>query len=166
LPEKKKEELAIFLEGTVRLNIGSDPKLYGKMLDNKDFDWESLRGKHVLINFTGTWCGPCREKIPLMLEAYKKYHDKGFEIVQVYIGERTADPVAAVKNFVEEKQLPWMIISEALSEKANFTPHKLFYHTPTVPVMVLVDKRGAVIVPNESSNESGLWLAKLREIFE
>jgi len=162
LSDKEKEQVATLLEGTIRLNIGSDPKLYGKTLDNTDFDWESLRGKYVLINFTGTWCGPCKEKIPLLLDAYEKYHGRGLEIVQVYVGERDDDPVATVKEFVEAENLPWIIISAALSEEAGFPLHGLSYHTPTVPVMVLVNKEGEIIV----SNESGLWLAKLNEILD
>jgi thiol-disulfide isomerase/thioredoxin len=162
LPTEQKELLTIFLEGTVRLYAGSDPKLYGKTIDNKDFDWESLRGKYVLINFTGTWCGPCREKIPLLLETYERYHNKGLEIVQVYIGERGEDPVGAVRNYVEKEKLPWIIISEALTERANLPRYGLSFPIPTVPVIVLVNKEGEII----AENASGLWLAKLREIFE
>jgi thiol-disulfide isomerase/thioredoxin len=57
------------LKNSLHLAYGKDIKLYGKMLDNKDFDWESLREKYVLVQFTATWCGPCHVEIPGMLEA-------------------------------------------------------------------------------------------------
>ena len=118
--------------------------LYGRMINNEDFDWESLRGKYVLVQFTATWCGPCQREIPGMLEAYKKYHDKGFEIVSVYIGQRESDPVATVKNYVEKEKLPWIILSEALTEKAGQPPQGRVFKIRSVPTMLLVNKEGEV----------------------
>ena len=167
LPEEKKKELASALEGILRLAVGNDPKLYGRTLDDKEFKWESLREKdkekYVLINFTATWCPPCQRMIPGMIETYEKYHDKGLEIVSVYMWQGEPDPVATVKNYVEEKKLPWIIISEELSKKAGlpeFGPH---YNIQGVPTLVLVDKEGKIMMPATHGEE---WRAKLAEIFE
>ena len=146
LPEEEKKALMAALEGIFRLTAGKDPNLYGKTLDNEDFDWEKLRGKHVLIKFTATWCGPCQREIPGMLEAYEKYHDKGLEIVSVYMWQREADPVATVKKYVEEKELPWIVISEELSKKAGYPEFGTFYGVRGVPTMVLVNKTGKIIM--------------------
>jgi thiol-disulfide isomerase/thioredoxin len=143
--------------------FGSDLKLYGRTLDDKDFDWESLRGKHVLVQFTATWCGPCHMEIPGMLEAYKKYHDKGFEIISIYVWERGTDVVASVKDHVAQKQLPWIIISETLTEKAGQPKHGEFYLLNGVPTMLLVDKAGKIIMTNARGEA---LQTKLAEIFE
>ena len=124
--------------------VGTDFPLYGKTLNDEDFDWESLRGKYVLVTFTATWCGPCQGEIPGMLEAYEKYHDKGLEIVSVYIWQREPDPAAEVKNYVEKKKLPWIILSEALTEKAGQPPQGKTFDIEGVPTMLLVDKEGKV----------------------
>ena len=118
--------------------------LYGRTIHDEDFDWESLRGKYVLVKFTATWCGPCQREIPGMLEAYEKYQDKGLEIVSVYIWQRDSDPVAVVKNYVEKQKMPWIILSEALSEKAGQPPHGEKFGIEGVPTMILVDKEGKV----------------------
>ena len=145
-PAEHKEPLAFALESLVRLNRGNDLKLYGKTLDGEDFDWESLRGKYVLVMFTATWCGPCHEKLPGMLDAYEKYHDKGFEVVLVYLSHSSeTDPVAATKKHVEDYKLPWIIISEALTEQAGLPEQGQFYAIRTLGTQVLVDTEGKII---------------------
>ena len=124
--------------------VGSELNLYGKTLDNKDFDWESFRGKYVLVKFTATWCGPCKLQIPGLREAYKKYHDKGFEIVSVYIWEQK-DDAETIKQYVELEKLPWVIISEPLTKKAGLPPLDETFGIQGVPTMVLVDKEGKVL---------------------
>ena len=162
LPTGQKKEMIAAMEAKAHLALGVDPKLYGKTLDDKDFQWESLRGKYVLVKFTATWCGPCKMQIPGLLEAYKKYHDKGLEIISVYVFEHSADPVASVKQAVSEEKLPWIILSEALSEKAKHPNYGEFYGIEGVPTIVLVDKEGKIMIPATHGDE---WKTKLEEIF-
>lgn len=53
-------------------------------------DW---RGQVVLVNFWATWCPPCREEIPLLVEAQRRYGNQGLQIVGVALDDR--DAVAA-----------------------------------------------------------------------
>jgi thiol-disulfide isomerase/thioredoxin len=162
-----KENIVAMFERMLRLAYGHDPQLYGRTLDDKEFHWESLREKgkekYVLVQFTATWCGPCQMEIPGMLEAYEKYKDKGFEIVSVYIWQREADPVATVKNYIEEKNIPWIILSEELSKKAGQPEYRETYGISGVPTMILVDKEGKIVMTQARGNA---LKAKLAEIFK
>jgi thiol-disulfide isomerase/thioredoxin len=152
-PERKltdpiRKRLTGLLEASLRFGVGKDLKLYGKTLDDKDFQWEDLRGKYVLVKFTATWCGPCKGEIPGLLSAYKQYKDKGFEIVSVYLWERGADAqenAERVRTFSEKEGLTWRILSEALTEKAGLPKQGEFYGITGVPTMVLIDKEGKII---------------------
>jgi thiol-disulfide isomerase/thioredoxin len=53
-------------------------------------DW---RGQVVLVNFWATWCPPCREEIPLLVDAQRRYGSRGFQVVGVALDDR--DAVAA-----------------------------------------------------------------------
>ncbi|MDR0522522.1 MAG: TlpA family protein disulfide reductase [Planctomycetaceae bacterium] len=176
VPEADKNAVAARLEGVIKqveeaenetkdskLAVGKDPELYGKTLDDKDFDWKSLRGKYVLIKFTATWCGPCKGEIPGMIDAYKKYKEKGLEIISVYVWERGADSVATVKKFVEEEKIDWIVLSETLTEKAGQPKQGESYKFRGVPTMVLVDKEGKIILTDA---RGGKLKAKLAEIFK
>jgi len=97
-----------------------------------------------LVKFTATWCGPCHMQTPAMLEIYKQFRDKDFEIVSVHISERSN---ATIKNFVEEKKLPWIILSEPLTTAAGQPAQSETFRALIrgVPTMLLVDKEGNVI---------------------
>jgi thiol-disulfide isomerase/thioredoxin len=175
LSAEEKDRRGARWESIVRLTSGSDPKLYGRTLDDKEFDWKRLRGKYVLIKFTATWCGPCKRVLPDMREAYDKYHDKGLEIVSVYIWEEDdSDPVATVKKSVEQEKLPWIILSETLTEQAKQPKQGDFYGcwnfvtSHGVPTMVLADKEGKIIMTDDQIGSDDLkgLKAKLAEIFK
>jgi len=132
----------------------SEFNLYGRTLNNENFDWNSLRGKYVLVKFTATWCPPCQRAIPGMLELYEKYRDKEFEIVSVFIRQDERDPVATVRNFVRERGLPWIILSEALTARAGQPLQRETFGIQGVPTFFLLDKEGEILVDRTHSLSS------------
>ncbi|MBO4464905.1 MAG: TlpA family protein disulfide reductase [Prevotella sp.] len=72
-------------------------------INGKPLTLSSLRGKHVILDFWGSWCGWCIKGIPQMKEYYQKYAGK-FEI----LGIDCNDPEEKWKAAVEKYELPWM----------------------------------------------------------
>ena len=73
------------------------------------------------------------------------------------------DATTIVRKDVEDAKLPWIILSEALTEKAGEPRQLHFYAIRAVPTMVLVDKEGKIIMTRAQGDA---LKTKLTEIFE
>jgi len=49
--------------------------------DGKTYKLSKMKGKMVLIDFWASWCGPCRQENPNVVEAYNKYKDKKYIVL-------------------------------------------------------------------------------------
>ena len=83
--EKIAHELdASMLESVKRQFINKPSKDFQlEAIDGRKYRLSDLKGKVVLLNFWATWCGPCVGEMPLLSKTYKKYKDRGFEILAV-----------------------------------------------------------------------------------
>ena len=68
-----------------------------------------LRGRPVLVNFWATWCIPCREEFPLMVDAYERHRSDGLEI----LGVLHDDSSEAARSFAAEHGATWPILDDA-----------------------------------------------------
>ena len=77
-----------------------------KNLDGAAVPLESLKGKAILFNFWATWCEPCRDEIPELVELQHEYKDK-----LTVVGMLVLDPVdAQTKPFVERYKMDYPIL--------------------------------------------------------
>ncbi len=105
-------------------------------LDGGAVRLRDLRGKAVLLNFWATWCGPCREEMPLLAEIYRAYHPQGLEVLGVNLTAQ--DDLAEVRRFVEAFDLPFPILLDhnGRVERA----YALF----GVPTTVFINREGII----------------------
>ena len=57
------------------------------------------KGKYVLVDFWASWCYPCRMEIPTVIDLYKKYKNKGLEVVGVAVSDKPEHTLKAIKEF-------------------------------------------------------------------
>ena len=123
--------------------------------EGSNFKLSSLKGKVVLIDFWASWCGPCRRENPHVVEVYKKYHDKGFDVLGVSLDKDKENWVKAIKS----DGLVWHQVSD-LKYWQSAAGRK--YGVGSIPHTVLVDREGKII---QIGLRGATLDAKLKEIF-
>ena len=133
-----------------------------ELIDGSSFSLSDLRGKYVLIDFWGSWCGPCHRENPKLVETYNKFKDQefttaeGFEVVSIAL-EKTDN---AWKKSADRYGFSWKY---QIVENAKFVMlSKLAqqYNVSDIPSKFLIDPKGEIIGVNQSFSEIAELLAK------
>lgn len=112
-------------------------------------------GKNVvLIDFWASWCPPCRKEMPSLVNAYKQYKNKGFDIVGISLDSK---PEAWAKG-VKDLNITWTQLSDLQGWKNSAAA---LYGVNSIPHTLLVDKDGTIIAKNLHGEELD---AKLKEV--
>ena len=117
--------------------------------DHQLHEWD---GKLVLVNFWATWCGPCREEMPLLDRARRDLAGKGLEVVGIAVDD--ADTVAA---YLKESPVKYPVLVGG----DNALLYKFGDGSGVLPYSVLIGREGKLLSQRAGSfSESGLarWL--------
>jgi thiol-disulfide isomerase/thioredoxin len=121
--------------------VGKPVEFEGQTVGGKSFSTREYAGKVVLIDFWATWCGPCKAELPHVKEIYKKYHEKGLEIVGVSC-DSSGDTLVA---FTEKEGMPWVQLwDKDKQSKPENQWHELAkqWKVEGIPTMFLIDRNG------------------------
>ena len=108
--------------------------------DGKEIALSSLRGKVVLLQFWAAVDRGSRIQNPVLVELYKKYKNKGFEIYQVSIDDNRAEWVDAI----DKDKLSWINVGDM--EGSVIATRN--YNVQSVPYNYLLDKDGVIVAKN------------------
>ena len=141
-----------FVNGEVAANFT------GTMPDGKTMQLSNLKGKYVLLDFWGSWCGPCRAENPALVNLYKEFHGKqyqeanDFEIVSVGIETKRERWLGAI----QKDKLNW---TYHVSELTNFNSEiATLYGVREIPTKFLINEDGMIIGVNQSVEEIAQFL--------
>jgi peroxiredoxin len=127
--------IAAFAAGAA-LRPSPAPEARFHTLAGEHFSTSDLRGKVVLVNFWATWCTTCVREMPKMVETYRKYAPRGYEMVAVAV---QSDHPNQVADFARRRALPFKVALDTSGELA-----RRFGDTPLLPLSVLIDREGRV----------------------
>lgn len=109
--------------------------------DGRKVDLSTLRGKVVLVDFWATWCPPCVEEVPGVVEAYEKFKDRGFEIVGISLDKDKG----ALEKFTAANKMTWPQFFDGKGWDNELAKR---FEIQSVPTMWLLDREGKLADPN------------------
>jgi thiol-disulfide isomerase/thioredoxin len=126
-----------------------------------------LKGKCVILDFWGYWCGPCVYRMPELFKLHAKYHDQGLEIIGVHVdmGEHEEEPVDTVekldrrltsirKDVWKGEDVPYPVAlitgkptsyNTAIETRKARSPIAALYGVTSYPTLILIDRQGRVV---------------------
>ncbi|MDZ7757111.1 TlpA disulfide reductase family protein [Rhodohalobacter sp.] len=90
--------------------------------------------RYTWINFWASWCGPCREEMPMMSELYNEFAEQGLAIVAVNVNENKE----TIQNYLDQYPVPFTVLRDSSGEITQS------YNVEALPTSLLVDSTGAV----------------------
>jgi len=94
----------------------------------------------VMVDFWATWCPPCRAEVPNVADVYKKYHDKGFDIIGVSL-DAEADKDKLI-SFMKQNDMPWRQYFDGKNWQNDLA---VKYGIRSIPMAFLLDTTGKVV---------------------
>jgi thiol-disulfide isomerase/thioredoxin len=112
-----------------------------KDVNNKPISLSDFKGKVVLVDFWGTWCGPCRQAIPGLIALYRNRKAKGLEIIGIDCERDIADESKARENLAEFEKATKMNYPNVIGNDETIRQIPGFKGFPT---SVVLDRAGQV----------------------
>jgi peroxiredoxin len=101
----------------------------------KTVNLSQFKGQVVMINFWASWCGPCRQEMPLLEDIYKKYKPMGFTMLGVNV---EPDSAGAEAWLGKQKPVSFPIAFDTESKVSKM------YKVAGMPSTVFVDRKGNI----------------------
>lgn len=113
------------------------PALALRDASGQEYSLAALRGKWVLVNFWASWCAPCMDELPLLVEAQRRYGARGLQILGPALDD--ADAVAPV---VARFGINYPVLPDFAG--ADAAMQALGNDQGALPYSVLIDPQGRV----------------------
>jgi peroxiredoxin len=111
---------------------GKAPEFTLKSRGGQNLRLSDYRGQVLLINFWASWCGPCRQEMPLLENLYKRYNKLGFTIMGVNVD---TDSTKA-NNYLRDISVTFPIVYDTTNAVSKS------FNVNAMPTTVIVDRNG------------------------
>lgn len=122
--------------------------------DGQDLRLSSYRGKVVLLDFWATWCYPCREEIPHLVELQQKYGDRGLQIIGVSLDD-SAEPVGP---FYQQFHMNYPVAM------GTAKTGELYGGLLGLPVTFLIDRDGHIFAKHIGATDAAVFEREIKKL--
>ncbi len=133
------------------------PDFTARQLNGMPLRLTDLRGHYVLLDFWGSWCGPCRAESPALRQLYEQFHEApfidaaGFEVVSIAVEQDSARARQALRQ--DRRRWPGQLIDITGSLRFFDGPLARLYGVRQLPTSYLIDPHGIIMATTPSPAE-------------
>lgn len=126
--------LFVFVAATAQAKpiSGKAPDFTLKSRSGQNLKLSDFRGQVVMLNFWASWCGPCRQEMPIMEQYYKKYKKLGFTILGVNVEEDSSKANAYLRDI----KVSFPILYDNTNQLSKT------YDVSAMPTTIMIDRNG------------------------
>jgi peroxiredoxin len=129
---------ALCLLACAEANAANEPPMAPdftlKSREGVNIKLSELRGQVVMVNFWASWCGPCRQEMPLLQQLYDRYQSLGFSLLGVNVDEDKA----AADKMLSDIPVSFTILYDNRSQVSKE------YQVKAMPSTFMVDRDGRI----------------------
>jgi cytochrome c biogenesis protein CcmG/thiol:disulfide interchange protein DsbE len=122
--------------------------------DGPDLRLSSYRGKVVLLDFWATWCDPCREEIPHLVELQQRYGDRGLQVIGVSMDD-SADPV---RPFYQQFHMNYPVVM------GTAKTGELYGGVLGLPITFLIDRDGRIYAKHIGATDAAVFEKEIKSL--
>jgi len=117
-----------------------------------------LKGKVVMLNFWASWCGPCRQEMPLLDQMHKRYSGLGFTLVGVNVDANSKD----AEEWLSKTPVSFPVLFDRESKVSAM------YAVKAMPSTVFIDRKGNVryLHKGYKAGDEGAYLNQIRALLK
>ncbi|MEO0444004.1 MAG: TlpA disulfide reductase family protein [Pseudomonadota bacterium] len=126
--------------------------LDGEAASQQRLSVSDFKGKLIYVDFWASWCGPCRQSLPILNKIRNRYNDKGFEVLAINVDEKLKDAVGFLKKYPVDYPI--------LLDPGGNSPRA--YNVRGMPTAYLINENGKVIYKHQGfKKKDGKKIEKL-----
>ena len=145
-----KHLLTLLFFSIVLISSTDAKELSGKMPDftlpsvaGNNIRLDELKGNVVMLNFWATWCGPCRQEMPVLDDLYKKYKRAGFTILAVNVeNSDNTTKKTEIDTFVNDNSLTYPVLYDNEKKLVSVIEKDFIKKNMGMPTTVFLDRDG------------------------
>lgn len=129
------------------------PNLTLNKIDGTKWNLHDERGNVVLLNFWATWCAPCREEIPVLVDLSTKYKSKGLKVVGVSVDSENLEQI---NEFIKDFKMNYPVVLTI--------PGSLLSQQESVPMTLLIDENSRLVKKYVGAAEGSLFEKDIKDL--
>ncbi len=149
-----------FLKPPSFVNGTEAPSIQAELIDGSNFELKDLEGKYVLIDFWGSWCGPCIREIPQLKQLYTEFNGQSyrdadnFEVLSIALEKSEK----YTRKIIEDRGLEWPYHIIDVSRVVMLSSIAQDYDVKELPTKFLLNPKGQIIGTDLSFEETAKLL--------